>query len=468
MSERTASAIRPREADLLVLGAGPAGAGAAYRAARSGRGVAVVERASGPGGAARSLTVGGQSVDLGSHRLHPSIRPAILEELRALLGDELQLRPRRGRIRIAGRWVGFPLKPADAARNLPPSFLAGAVRDAAARPFRREREDTFAGVLRAGLGPAICDAFYFPYARKVWGVDPERLSAEQARRRVGARSPARMAARVLGRKGSRFWYPAGGYGRISEALASAAAAEGADFRYGRTVERLTVRAGGVVAALDDGSEVAAARAWSTIPLTALAGLCDPSPPSRVLDAARSLRFRAMVLVYLVVARDRYTEFDAHYLPEEWTPVTRFSEPKNYRDGADPPGRTVLCFEIPCDPGSRTWTATDEDLASLALAALSDSDLPVPDVSEVVTHRLSHAYPVYERGFEGPLDELHAWIDAQARLLTFGRQGLFVHDNAHHALAMAWDAAGCLEPGGGFNEARWLRARESFAEHVVED
>ncbi|HYP24901.1 MAG TPA: FAD-dependent oxidoreductase [Actinomycetota bacterium] len=382
------------ETDLLVLGAGPAGVGAAYRAARSGRKVVVVERAPGPGGAARSIRVAGQSVDLGSHRLHPSIRPEILGELRGLLGDELQLRPRHGRIRLGGRWVRFPLSPPDAVKNLPPSFLARAARDAAVRPFRREREDTFAGVLRAGLGPAICDAFYFPYARKIWGVEPERLSAEQARRRVGARSPARIVAKVARRKGTSFWYPAGGYGRISEALAEGAAGAGAELRYGRTVERLALSDDRVVATLDDGAEVEAARVWSTIPVTALASMCEPRPPEGVVAAAGSLRFRAMVLVYLVVAADRYSEYDAHYLPEEWTPVTRISEPKNYRDGDDRPGRTVLCAEIPCDPGSATWDAGDDDLGALVTEALRGSDLPAPAVEAVVTHRLSHAYPVY--------------------------------------------------------------------------
>ena len=454
--------------DLLVLGAGPAGVGAAYRAARTGRSVVVVERAPGSGGAARSIRVAGQSVDLGSHRLHPSIRPAILRELQALLGDELQLRPRHGRIRLAGRWVRFPLSPGDAARNLPPSFLARAARDAAAGPFRREREDTFAGVLRAGLGPAICDAFYFPYARKIWGVDPDQLSAEQARRRVGARSPARIVAKVARRKGTSFWYPAGGYGRISEALAEGAVGAGARLLYGRTVERIASNADGVVATLDGGDEIAAERVWSTIPVTALAHMFEPGPPPDVLAGAELLRFRAMVLVYLVVAADRYTEYDAHYLPEEWTPVTRISEPKNYRDGDDPDGQTVLCAEVPCDAGSATWVASDETLAAEVVAGLRGAGLPEPAVSDVVTHRLSHAYPVYERGFEEPLGRVHAWLDEQPRLLTFGRQGLFVHDNAHHALAMAWDAADCLEPGGGFNEARWRRARESFREHVVED
>ncbi len=44
----------------------------------------------------------------------------------------------------------------------------------------------------------------------------------------------------------------------------------------------------------------------------------------------------MLLVYLVVPTPQWTPFDAHYLPEGWTPITRISEPKNYRDGH--PGR----------------------------------------------------------------------------------------------------------------------------------
>ena len=251
-------------------------------------------------------------------------------------------------------------------------------------------------------------------------------------------------------------------------LAEGAASAGADIRYGRSVEKLSSGPHSVTALLDDGTEVTAGRAWSTIPVTALARMCEPGPPDDVLAAAGSLRFRAMVLVYLVVAADRYTDYDAHYLPEEWTPVTRISEPKNYRDGADPRDRTVLCAELPCELGSATWAASDDDLGRVVRDALTKSGLPEPDVAGVATHRLAHAYPVYERGFETALENLHAWLDERPRLLTFGRQGLFVHDNAHHALAMAWDAANCLEPDGGFNERRWARARESFREHVVED
>ena len=45
-------------------------------------------------------------------------------------------------------------------------------------------------------------------------------------------------------------------------------------------------------------------------------------------AAGELAFRAMLLVYLVLDGGRYSPFDAHYLPDPDTPVTRVSEPAN--------------------------------------------------------------------------------------------------------------------------------------------
>ncbi|MDX6556743.1 MAG: hypothetical protein QOD86_2938, partial [Miltoncostaeaceae bacterium] len=140
-------------ADLVILGAGPAGVGAAYRAARAGHRVTLIERADGPGGASGSFTLAGVRVDHGSHRLHPSIDPAILAELRALLGDDLRTRPRNGRILLAGRWIAFPLRPLDLLLHLPPGFALRALRDMALAPARRAGGDDFDAILRAKLGP---------------------------------------------------------------------------------------------------------------------------------------------------------------------------------------------------------------------------------------------------------------------------------------------------------------------------
>ena len=456
--------------DVVVLGAGPAGVAAAWRAALRGASVVVLERAPVPGGAAGSFEVGGMRVDHGSHRLHGATDPAILADLRSLLGDDLQTRPRNGRIRLAGRWIGFPLRPADLVRKLPPGFAAGAAFDALAAPLRRPRTDTFDDVVRAGLGPTMWRRFYGPYARKIWGVDPARLSGEQARRRVSADSPLKMVRRLLsGTKApATFFYPRTGFGTITERIAAAAVEAGADLRYETPVEALSLGGEAVSVRTADGVVVRGRRAWSTLPLTLLATMTEPAPPAKVAAAARALSFRAMVLVYLVLDIDQWTPFDAHYLPEESTPVTRVSEPKNYRDGPDPAGRTVLCAEIPCDVGDAVWTADDQTLETLVADGLAAQGLPRPLAVETVTRRLSHAYPIYTTDYDRHLSAIDAWASAQPRLLTFGRQGLFAHDNTHHAYAMAWAAADALRPDGSFDDEAWAQARERFRDHVVED
>lgn len=150
---------------------------------------------------AASFDVAGVRVDHGSHRLHPATAPRILADLRGLLGDDLQLRARHGRLRVAGSWVSFPLRPAELARALPPSMVArilagrSPARCAAAPgcPSRsgRAKLTSYADVLRRGLGATVYDALYGPYAEKLWGLPGEEIDAEQARRRVTADTPGR-------------------------------------------------------------------------------------------------------------------------------------------------------------------------------------------------------------------------------------------------------------------------------------
>lgn len=490
-------------ADVVVVGAGPAGLAAAWRAASRGHRVVVLERADHVGGMAASFEVAGVRVDLGSHRLHPSIDPVILGQLRSLLGDHLQLRPRHGRIRLAGRWLRFPLAPGDIVRNAPRRFAAGVVADTLRSPWRRPKADTFDEVVRAGLGPTIADEFYGPYIRKLWGVDPSELSGELARRRVSARSSGDLLKRLARSArpsaeptpGQSFLYPAKGFGEISERLADAAVAAGAEIRLGTEVvgldlrhdDHVAVRArtrpgpgpgpAGAAAEAEVRSDARdehldarldAGQVWSTVPLGALAASALPAPPTDVLAAARRLEHRALVLVYLVLDRPRYTEFDAHYFPGADVLPSRLSEPKNYRDGDDPAGVTVLCAEVACTVGDAIWSMADSDLGAGVAESLERQCLPLVDHVAVEVRRLPHVYPLYRPGFETDVAALTAWVDGHPRLVTFGRQGLFVPDNTHHALAMGWAAADALGTDGSFDRAAWSRARDRFATHIVED
>jgi protoporphyrinogen oxidase len=431
----------------------------------SGRSVLLLERAAAVGGMAASFEVAGIRVDHGSHRLHPATPPPVLDLLRGLLGDDLQTRPRNGRLRVYDRWVGFPLRPAELARTLPPAAVARIGRDALLRPLRPARPDSYESLLVGSLGPELHGALYGPYAEKLWGLPGSRIDAEQARRRVGAGGVWGIARKIVrparNGQGRVFHYPRRGFGQIVDVLADAAVAAGATVETGAEVSGLAADRDGVEVTAG-GRTVRAGHVLSTVPLPVLARLSGQDPGA-------GLAFRAMVLVHLVHDGGRWTRFDAHYLPGPATPVTRLSEPANYRtSAADPADRTVLCAEIPCAVGDAVWTAADDTLAGIVTDGLAASGLPPVRLSGVHVRRLPHVYPVYERGYGARLAPLDAWADGLERVTTFGRLGLFAHDNTHHAIAEALDAVAALRPDGTRDPALWAAARARFAAHVVED
>jgi len=470
---------------VAILGAGPAGVGAAWQLMKQGlANVTVLEQRGDVGGNAGSFDLDGLSVDYGSHRLHPTCQPQILSDLRSLLQDDLLDRPRHGRIRLRGRWIHFPLTPQDMVLHLPLSFGAGIARDALRKLMRyqhngiRKGEETFTSVLERGLGSTICRDFYYPYAKKIWGLPPEELSATQAYRRVSAGSLGKMARKALGvipglkaPGAGRFFYPRGGYGQISHSIASAAGALGADIRLGTTVRLLELGTPHRIEVESRGSvqSIRADHIWSTIPLTILSRMVNPVAPADVLQASEQISYRAMILIYLVLEQSQWTPFDAHYFPEADVKLTRLSEPKNYSAGTGPANRTVLCGELPCELNDATWRASDGELATVVRDSLARCGLAIrAPVLRVVTKRLAFAYPIYRKGYEKPFAKLEQWANSLDRLLTFGRQGLFAHDNTHHALAMAYAAVDCLQQSGTFDASRWRGYRAEFAKHVVED
>lgn len=481
--------------DLVIIGAGPAGLAAALLASRRGLSVQVIERESAVGGLAASHSVDGVRVDAGSHRLHPATPPDLLNMLREELGADLQQRHRKGRLRIAGKWLAFPLNAADIARSMPKPWLLNVAWESVAITVkaiasRHHREPaSFEDALRHSLGKTTYDTLYGPYAPKLWGLPGSEIDPEQARVRVTANSPAKLITRV-GRstfaalrastaskkaapRGTTFFYPRKGFGQIADTLKDAAITAGAQIatktkvtsiQPGNKVEMTTA----------NGDTFTTSRVLSTIPAAALTRLL-PDVPSTITQHVNALDTRAMLFVYLTHQPQdantpvHWTSFDAHYFPGSDTPVTRISEPKNYRDNADDPhDRTVLCAEIPCATSDALWTTPDEELAHIVHKTLRTNDLPTPQVTGISVKRVASAYPVYKIGYRPHVDAVEDWIQSLPGVTTFGRAGLFAHDNTHHGLVMAQRVIACVRNDGSFDDEAWAADRESFRAHVVED
>ena len=175
----------------------------------------------------------------------------------------------------------------------------------------------------------------------------------------------------------------------------------------------------------------------------------------------------MILIYLILEQDQFSPTDAYYFPESIIPISRMSEPKNFTGTTEPRGRTVLCAELPSDPGQPEWELSDLELGRRLTGWLERARLPVSaPIRKVVTRRLSHAYPVYTLRYHEALEEAVSWLDQLPNLWTAGRQGLFLHNNTHHSLLMGYRAADAIAEG--WDRRAWAAAREGFNAFQVAD
>ena len=466
--------------NIFVLGGGPAGLACAMYLLRTDieADITVLESNSFVGGLASSFCEQGLYFDYGTHRLHPHSTPEVMQDIKDLMGDDLVLRPRNGRIGLDGNFIKFPLNPINLATGLSFGFSSSIVFDMITKQFiRKSKKNTYSGILLNGVGKTLCRKFYFPYARKIWGIEPDEIDATQAHRRVSANSITKTILKTfenipgIKKKNSGiFYYPKKGYGQISDEMAREVERLGGKISLNSRVETIDTEENHIVINKGDRNERKTFDfLFSTIPIRVLTKLLHPKVPEDVKNASDNLTTRSVVLVFFILSMDRFTEFDAHYFPEERIIFSRFSEPKIYSDSNEPKNKTGLCFEIPCNYGDKIWSLDKLTLASLVLRDLRKYNFDLTGkIISVITKRVKDAYPIYKLDFESSFSIVDIFLNSQEKIISMGRQGLFAHDNLHHTVEMALCATRCLDTDLNWDDEKWQKHRMRFEKNVVVD
>jgi protoporphyrinogen oxidase len=171
--------------ETLVIGAGPAGLTAAYRLAKAGREVAVIEQDQEyVGGISRTVRYNGYLFDIGGHRFF-SKSAEIVALWNEILPDDFLTRPRLSRIYYRGKFYAYPLRAFEALRNL--GFWQSAaclLSYAFARAFPVANPKTFHQWIRNEFGERLFTIFFKTYTEKVWGMDCDEISADWAAQRI--------------------------------------------------------------------------------------------------------------------------------------------------------------------------------------------------------------------------------------------------------------------------------------------
>ena len=462
---------------VLILGAGVSGLSVGWKLAEAGFDVEVCEKENYIGGVSTTFKQGDSFLDYGPHKLYTQLDD-VYTEIKTLLAGELLEIPKRSRIMLKGKYFDFPVRMPQLMLGLNPLVMAdlgGTYMYALVHSKVSKSNDTsYEAYIKNRFGSGLYNLIFAPYARKIWG-EPSTLAASLAASRVSIPSLLELVKRtIMGEKGKKeisaavFHYPKEGIIRLSEKMGEKITAKGGKISYGKEAKGFDVKGGQAVSVrFADGTSSSADYIISTMPLKNLMHSINPLPPEEVLWAADSLKHKNLILVYLVVAKDRLFQDNWIFYPEERYIFNRIFEQKGFSPSMVPKDKTVLCAEITCDPNSKTWAMSEKEIIAVAIDQLEKASIfSSKDITGSFIKRVENAYPVYDIGHEARRETVMSYLDGIPNLFSIGRLGYFDYVGMADCLDMGFRTAGHIASKGSVKE--WAVKRKAFENYLTVD
>ncbi|MBN1318298.1 MAG: NAD(P)/FAD-dependent oxidoreductase [Anaerolineales bacterium] len=430
---------------LAVIGAGPAGLTAAYQAARNGIIPIVFEKRSQVGGIARTESYNGYRFDIGGHRYFTKVTE--VDQLwHDMMGEDFLKVSRLSRIYYQDRFFKYPLDPVDALTKLGLvesffsmlSFIQSKI-----RPF--PAEESIEHWVSNRFGRRLFRMFFKTYTEKVWGVPCDQIQADWAAQRIKGLSFTSVVTHALFHRNvatsliNEFHYPILGPGMMWQRFQEAVQNLGGSVMLESAVERIERQGGRITGIVYNNGEqtirVQPEQVISSMPLTELVDILDPSPPEKVLQAASGLLYRDFILVVLIVDRDKLFPDNWIYVHSPQVKVGRIQNFKNWSAAmVNDPQKTSLGMEYFCNQGDEIWQMSDDELVKLAAIELEYLGLAggATVVDSVVIRQLK-TYPVYNPEYNERLEVIREYIMTLENLQTIGRNGMHRYNNMDHSM-----------------------------------
>jgi len=333
------------------------------------------------------------------------------------------------------------------------------------------------------FGKPLYEMFFEDYTTKLWGVNPENISADWGAQRVKGLSLTKAILSMLkkpfvknGGKNvetsliEQFIYPKKGPGQLWEALADEIEKLG-----GAII--MEAKATGVVT---DGNRVKGVRVFmngkeevlecdyvlSSMPVKDLIAGFDKAPDN-VREVAAGLPYRDFITVGLLVDKlliENKTKMKTvgNIVPDCWIYIQErdvklgrlqiFNNWSPYMV-ADP-SKIWMGLEYFCNEGDDMWTMSDEDFIEFAISELEKIDvIKKEDVRDSVRIRVKKAYPAYF-GVYSRFDEVKQFLDGFENLFCIGRNGQHRYNNMDHSMLTAMEAVTAIAGGSSDKTAVW--------------
>jgi len=454
---------------VAIIGAGPTGLAAAWDLAEAGVAVEVLEREDVVGGMSSSFERAGCTVDYGTHGFHRSNveNQFIVDRMIDLMGEDFITLRRRAAIHFQGRYFDYPLRAKDIFLGLNPvTSLLCFVDFLSTRLQRRLKiggeEHNFEDWVKNRFGQRLYNIYFGPYTEKVWGIPPSRLTLSWAAQRIPSLSLWAVLKKALLGRGMKdesdehshspyrdlFYYTEKGARLMWEKVAARVEELGGVIRLNTDVKSINCDRG-VVRSANVEIEGKPSRSYcdwmiSTIPITRMAEMLRPAPSEEFLGKVRTLKYRAMVVMYLVVKKHRVSPYQWVYYSSDDIFFNRMSEFKNLTPKLMPPDKTVLCLETTCFEGDDIWNAPEGKVYTECIKGLEKLGLVKErQVEDHFLVKLPYAYPIADLDYEQNFPFITEYLRRYRNLLSVGRQGAFAYLNMDQSMEEGFNAAGVV-------------------------
>jgi protoporphyrinogen oxidase len=487
VSDSTPEPEPASEHDVVIIGAGPAGLTAAYMLTKRGVAPTVLEADTVVGGISRTAVRDGWRFDIGGHRFFTKVKPVNDLWFEILGRDEFLRRPRMSRIYYRGKLYDYPIKPANALKNLGP---VEAVRCGFSYLYARVRppsdQSTLEGYIVANYGRRLYNHFFKTYNEKVWGVPASEIASDWGAQRIkgmslfaavwepirakiaGRRDPSKQVTSLI----EEFNYPKYGPGQMWERCTELVTDKGTKVVFDSNVTRIEHADGRAVAVIAESSGVSnryeCTDVISSMPISALLEAMDPPVPPDVTTAAEALRYRDFMTVALVVPEEYGFPDTWIYIHDPDVEVGRIQNFSSWSPYLVKDGRTCLGLEFFVQEGDEMWTKSDADLVEQGKRELQHLNLvDASKVEDGYVVRMPKAYPFYDWEYKENVAVLRKWLEEHTpNVHPVGRNGMHRYNNQDHSM---YTAMLSVENIFGADHDVWsVNVEEEYHEEYSED
>ena len=468
-------------ADVVILGAGPAGLTAAYELSAKGFSCVVLERDSVVGGLAKTVDYKGYLFDLGGHRFYTKV--GLVERLwHEVLGSDFLARPRLSRIYYRGKFFHYPLDPMNVVKGLGPLEVAACGLSYLKAHILPERpENNLKAWVSNRFGQRLFKTFFESYTEKVWGIPCTEISADWAAQRIRGLSFSTLLKHALKGSGANknnevktlireFHYPRRGPGMMWERMQEVIEQRGSHVILNAPIEQIKMSGDRVASVTAGGRTYVGDQVISSIAIRDLFHMMDPAPPAEVSATAKEFQYRDFITVGLIVKGTNHFPDNWIYVHEPEVKVGRIQNYTNWSSEMSPEPDTMSCLgmEYFCFEGDQLWRTPDDELVAMARTELARLGLvKAEDILDGKVVRVPKAYPVYSDNYSGKLKIIREWLAGVSNLQLVGRNGMHRYNNQDHSMLTAIMAARNIM-GGEFDLWQMHGDSEYLEEGLVLD